>query len=119
MPELSYVSPQEGPATGKAVDRRAGWREGGGQREGGTLPTLLLLAVFLTQELENGGEIFIGVTARAHHAVNLVRHGAEWDRSLCVGGRVLCKAQVLWRERENERGGGGEKQTFIRQNQQC
>lgn len=87
-----------------------------GGREAGRLQTLLLLllAVFLTQELENRGEIFIGVTTRAHHAVNLVGHGAERDRSLCVGGRVLCEAQVLWRER----GGGGEKQTFIRQNQQ-
>lgn len=107
MPELSCVSPVERPATGKAVDGRAGG-------EGGSLPTLLLLALFLTQELENRGEIFIGVTTRAHHAVNLVGHGAERDRSLCVGGRVLCKAQVLWRQR----GGGGEKQTFIRQNQQ-
>lgn len=71
----------------------------------------LLLALFLTQELENRGEIFIGVTTGAHHPVYLVGQGAERDRSLCVGGRVLCEAQILKRERK---GGGEEKQTFIR-----
>lgn len=63
----------------------------------------LLLALFLTQELENRGEIFIAVTTGAHHPVYLVGQGAERDRSLCVGGRVLCEAQILKRERERER----------------
>lgn len=45
---------------GKAVDGGGG---GGG---------LTLLALLLTQELEYGGEIFIGVTARAHHTVHLM-----------------------------------------------
>lgn len=63
----------------------------------------LLLALFLTQELENRGEIFIGVTTGAHYPVYLEGQGAEEDRSLCVGGRVLCEAQILRRERE--RGG--------------
>lgn len=59
----------------------------------------LLLALFLTQELENRGEIFIAVTTGAHHPVYLVGQGTERDRSLCVGGRVLCEAQILKRER--------------------
>lgn len=33
---------------------------------------LPLLAVLLTQELENGGEIFIGITTCTHHTVDLV-----------------------------------------------
>ena len=32
----------------------------------------LLLALLLTQELEHGGEIFIGITTSAHHTVHLM-----------------------------------------------
>lgn len=53
------------------------------------------MTLLLTQELEYGGEIFIGVTARTHHTVELMGQGAERHRSLCVGGCVLSEAQIL------------------------
>lgn len=67
---------------------------------GGRRPTLLL-PFLLTQELKHGGEIFTSVTARTHHAVNLMGQGTERDRSLCVGGCVLSESQIL--EVENKK----------------
>lgn len=55
----------------------------------------MLLTLLLTQELEHGGEIFAGVTACAHHPVDLMGQGAERDRSPRGGGCVLRQAQVL------------------------
>lgn len=76
-----YVGPVHGQARpGQVVD---GWRRKS------------LAALLLAQELEHGGKIFIGVTASAHHTVDLMGQGAERDGSLCVGGRVLCEAQIL------------------------
>lgn len=61
----------------------------------GLLPPLLL-----TQELEHGREIFAGVPARTHHAVDLMGQRAQRDGGLGAGGRVLSQTQILeehWR----------------------
>lgn len=63
----------------------------------------LLAALLLAQELEDGGEVLVGVAAGAHDPEDLVGQRAQRDGGPSVGGRVLGQAQVLHGERSQVR----------------
>ena len=46
--------------------------------------------LLLSQVLEHGREVFLGVALCAHHPVDLMGLTAQQDRALCAGSRVLC-----------------------------
>ena len=63
-----------------------GGEAGGGRRAG------RLLALLLTQELEDGGEVLVAVATRTHDTEDLVGHGAQRDWGARVSGRRLGQA---------------------------
>lgn len=78
-----------------------GGSEAGRGRGGGG--ACLLAPLFLAQELEDGGEVLVGVAAGAHDPEDLVGQRAQRDGGPSVGGRVLGQAQVLRGKRSKVR----------------
>lgn len=75
-----------------------------GGSDGGLGGACLLAPLLLAQELEDGGEVLVGVAPGAHDPEDLMGQRAQRDGGPSVGGRVLGQAQVLDGKRSEVRG---------------